>query len=97
MKLARNILSAAILLIAICASAQRFQIYGDYSYMHFSPTIGGVQAREFNGGGGGAQLNFLHVFSIKADFQAYASTPFVVTYSGPVVTPVGNIDRKSVV
>ena len=91
MKPTRIILSAAILLVVISASAQRFQIYGDYSYLHFSPTIGGVQSRQFNGGGGGAQLNFLHIFSIKADFQAYASTPFVVTYPGPIVTPAGTI------
>jgi len=91
MKFTKSILSAAIALAAISASAQRFQIYGDYSYLHFSPTIGGVQSREFNGGGGGAQLNFLKIFSIKADFTAYASTPFTVTYSGPVVTPSGSI------
>jgi len=91
MKLMRVILSAAILLVAMSASAQRFELYGDYSYMHFSPTIGGVQSRQFNGGGGGAQLNFLKIFAIKADFVGYASTPFTVTYSGPIVTPSGNI------
>jgi len=91
MKIAKSLFCATLLSITTLASAQRFQIYGDYSYLHFSPTIGGVQSREFNGGGGGAQLNFLKIFSIKADFAAYPSEPFSVTYTGPIVTPNGNI------
>jgi len=92
MKISRTILLAAVALIGLSASAQdRFELYGDYSYLHFSPTITGLNARSFNGGGAGVQLNFLKLFGIKADFQGYGSTTFTRTYNGPVVTPGGTI------
>ena len=92
MKITRTILLAAVALIGISASAQdRFELYGDYSYLHFSPTITGLNARSFNGGGAGVQLNFLKLFGIKADFQGYGSTTFTRTYTGPTPTPNGLI------
>jgi len=54
----------------------RFEIYGEYSYLHFSPTITGVNAIDFNGGGGGAQLNFAKILAIKADFMGYGGVTF---------------------
>lgn len=92
MKTGKAIVMMAIVALGLSASAQdRFELYGDYSYLHFSPTLAGLKARSFNGGGVGASLYFLKIFGIKADFQGYGSTAFTVTYNGPVVTPVGTI------
>jgi hypothetical protein len=91
MKITRTILLAAIAMVGVSASVSaedRFELFGGYSYLHFSPTIGGVPARGLNGGGAGATLYFLKILGIKADFMGYANTNFTVTYNGPVVTPV---------
>jgi hypothetical protein len=81
---------AAIALVSIAARAEdRFEIYGDYSYLHFSPSIAGMSSRSFNGGGAGVTLYFLKIFGIKADFQGYGSTTFTRTYNGTVVLPGG--------
>jgi Outer membrane protein beta-barrel domain len=79
------ILFGMILLASVSASAQRADVFGEYSYLHFSPTIGGLSSRSFNGGGGGADLYFLKIFGIKADFMQYASTTFTRTYPTPVI------------
>jgi len=89
MKFTKTILFAAIVLVSVSASAEdRFELFGGYSYLQFSPTIGGVPARGFNGGGVGATLYFLKILGIKADFMGYANKTFSATYSGPVVTPL---------
>jgi hypothetical protein len=84
-------LICAILFALFCAevaSAQdRFELFGGYSYLHFDPTITGLNTRNFNGGGGGATLYFLKIFGIKADFMGYGSTTFTRTYSVPIVVP----------
>lgn len=73
MKITRIILSAAILLISLSARAEdRFELFAGYSYLHFTPTITGLNARSFNGGGIGAELNFLKVLGIKADLMGYS-------------------------
>ena len=88
MKTTRSILLAAIVLACVSASAQdRFELFGGYSYLQFSPTIAGTPARGFNGGGAGATLYFLKILGIKADFMGYGNTTLTATYSGPVVTP----------
>ena len=87
MRFTRAILFGTILLAGTGAFAQRADIFGEYSYLHFSPTIGGTSSRSFNGGGGGADLYFLKILGIKADFMAYQSTTFTVTYNTPVVIP----------
>ena len=88
MRLSRTILFGIILLVSLSASAQdRFEIFGEYSYLHFSPTIGGLDSRSFNGGGGGATLYFLKIFGVKADFMGYGDTTFTRTYTTPVVIP----------
>jgi hypothetical protein len=68
----------------------RVELFGEYSYLRFYPTITGLNSRSFNGGGGGAQLNFLKIFAIKAEFMGYGSTTFTATYSHPIVLPNGN-------
>jgi hypothetical protein len=69
----------------------RFEVAGEYSYLRFSPTITGVGPRNFNGGGGDVQLNFLKIFAIKADFMGYGSTTFTRTYMGKTYTANGNM------
>ncbi len=87
MKTTKSILLGVILLTSASAWAQRADVYGVYSYLHFSPTITGLGSRSFNGGGGGADLYFLKIFGVKADFMGYASTTFTRTYTTPVIIP----------
>jgi Outer membrane protein beta-barrel domain len=96
MKLRRIALTCVPLLLAtasagLAQSDERFDLYGDYSYIQFNPSLTGLQSRAFNGGGGGAQFNFLHFLGLRADFQGYGSTSWTVNYSGPVVTPHGTV------
>jgi hypothetical protein len=72
-------------------SQDRFEIYGEYSYLHFNPTVTGINGRSFNGGGGGVTLYFLKIFGIKADFMGYGSTTFTKTFSAPVTVPGGGV------
>jgi hypothetical protein len=100
MKLRRVVLAIAPLLFvtataAMAQSDEKFDVYGDYSYIQFNPSLTGLQSRAFNGGGGGVQYNFLHFLGIKADFQGYGSTSWTVNYAGPVVTPHGTIPAGS--
>jgi hypothetical protein len=96
MKLRRIALTCIPVLLATATAAraqsdERFDLYGDYSYIQFNPSLTGMQSRAFNGGGGGVQYNFLHFLGIRADFQGYGSTSWSVNYAGPVVTPHGVI------
>jgi hypothetical protein len=88
MKISKTFLLAAIVLVGVSAFGEdRFEIFGGYSYLQFSPTVAGTSGRGFNGGGAGATLYFLKILGIKADFMGYGNTTFTATYSGPVVTP----------
>lgn len=78
-------------LITSTAFGQKFEIFGDYSYMQFNTTITGLQSRAFNGGGGGFQLNMGKNFGIKGDFQGYGSTDWTVKVPSPIGTPSGII------
>jgi len=89
MDIRRVILFGAVLLTSISALAQRADVFVEYSYLHFSPTIGGLTSTNFNGGGGGADLYFLKILGIKADFMGYANTTFTRTYNNPVTLPGG--------
>jgi hypothetical protein len=90
MKTKSVILLGMVLLIGTAAFAQdRIEVFGEYSYLRFSPTITGLSSRSFNGGGGGAQLNFLKIFAIKADFMGYGSTSFTRTFNSTVILPNG--------
>src|SRR5215469_3673069 len=92
MKTTRTILIVPVLLFAMSAMAQdRFEAYGVYSYLHFSPTITGLGTRSFNGGGGGATLYFLKIFGIKGDLMGYGSTTFTRTFPTAVPAPGGGI------
>jgi hypothetical protein len=88
----KSCLVFVLLLVGTTAFAQdRVELFGEYSYLRFYPTITGLNSRSFNGGGGGAQLNFLKIFGIKAEFMGYGSTTFTATYSHPIVLPGGTI------
>ena len=100
MKLRRIALTCAPLLLvtataAMAQSDEKFDIYGDYSYIQFNPSLTGLQSRAFNGGGGGVQYNFLPFLGIRADLQGYGSTSWTLNYSAPVVTPHGTIPAGS--
>jgi hypothetical protein len=38
------------------------QVFGEYSYLRFNPTLSRLNNRSFNGGGGGAQAQFRQDF-----------------------------------
>jgi hypothetical protein len=81
----------APVVFATTAFAQRAEVFGDYTYMQYNPTITGLQSRALNGGGGGAQLNFAKIFGIKGEFQGYMSTQVTVNVTSPIPTPKGII------
>lgn len=87
MRIKGLILSAVFLLTTISALGQRADIFGEYSYLHFSPTIGGQSSVGLNGGGGGADLYFLKIFGLKADLMAYNSATFTRTFTSNVTIP----------
>ena len=89
MKITRAILFGTWLLTSASAFAQRADIYGAYSYLHFSPTLANSNSRSFNGGGGGADLYFLKILGVKADFMAYSAGTFTTTINNTVTTPGG--------
>src|SRR5215467_11803915 len=94
MKLKSVTLLASLLLCTAAASAQemqRIEIFGEYSYLRFNPTIPQFHNRSFNGGGGGATFNITSYIGIKAELMGYGSTNWSATFSGPVVTPHGSI------
>jgi hypothetical protein len=81
----------ATLALATTVHAQRFEVFGDYTYFRYNPTITGLNSRSLNGGGGGAQLNFAKIFGLKADLQGYMSTQTVVQVTSPISTSKGII------
>src|ERR1700741_1173139 len=86
------VLSAPILFAATAfAQGERFDVFADYSYFRFNPTLTGLQTRSFNGGGGGIQFNVNSMLGIKADLQGYGSTSWTVHYGTPIETSAGTI------
>jgi hypothetical protein len=93
MKLGKLLIAFLPLISAasLFAQGERLNVYGDYSYIQFNPTVTGLQSRAFNGGGGGVQFNFAKILGIRADFQGYGSTTWTLTEAAPIVTPHGTI------
>jgi hypothetical protein len=93
MRFRNTIMFAALLLSSTVAFAQeetqRIELFGEYSYLRFNPTLPHLNNRSFNGGGGGATFNINHYLGIKAELMGYGSTTFSITNSSstPVVTP----------
>src|SRR5215472_834798 len=81
----------ALVLVASTAFAQKAEVYGDYTYMQYNPTVTGLQSRALNGAGGGIQYNLTNYFGIKGDFQGYMSTQWTLNVTSPLTTPNGTI------
>jgi hypothetical protein len=68
----------------------KVEVFGEYSYLRFNPTLTYLKNRSFNGGGGGVQYNFSGYFGIKAEFMGYGSTNFTIPagiYNIPKLSP----------
>jgi hypothetical protein len=81
----------ALVLVASTAFAQKAEVYGDYTYMQYNPTVTGLQSRALNGAGGGVQYNIGKYFGVKGDFQGYMSTQWTLNVTSPLTTPSGAI------
>jgi hypothetical protein len=75
---------------AIPALSQNLEVTGDYSYLHFTPTLGNLKTQSFNGGGFDASFLVRGRFGIKADLQFYANNSFSGTFP-TTITRVGTI------
>jgi hypothetical protein len=95
MKLRNVVLLSVFLLWGSAVFAQddlqRVEVFAEYSYFRFNPTIPDFSNRSFNGGGGGVQFNLTRMFAFKAEFMGYGSTTWSATVPSPVVTNVGVI------
>src|SRR6266404_1747258 len=95
MRFRNTIMFAALLLSSTVAFAQeetqRVELFGEYSYLRFNPTIPRLNNRSFNGGGGGATFNINRYLGIKGELMGYGSTSFTTTVSAPIVTPKGTV------
>lgn len=68
----------------------KIDLYGEYSYLRFNPTLTGLPSRNFNGGGGGATFFFNDHFGVKGELMGYGSTTWTATFPAQlVVTPHG--------
>jgi hypothetical protein len=74
---------------AFADDAPKAEVFGEYSYLRFNPTLPGIQNRSFNGGGGGVTFNFNNYFGIKAELMGYGSTNYTIPAGTtiPGVTP----------
>ena len=89
----KAILAGILLLFGSAAYAQdnqKIEVFGEYSYLRFNPTLTYLKNRSFNGGGGGVQYNFTKYLGIKGEFMGYGSTNFTIpagTYNIPKLSP----------
>jgi hypothetical protein len=70
---------------------QKVEVFGEYSYLRYNPSLSYLRNRSFNGGGGGIQFNLNEHFGIKAELLGYGSTSFTIprgTYNIPKLSPV---------
>ena len=99
------IFSVAVMLLGLPAWSQevpKWEISGDYTYSHFA-AIDYQSANYFfgrtynlNGGGGGVQYNFTHMFGMKAEFQGYAPQTRTIIFppGNPWLAPGGSISAS---
>jgi hypothetical protein len=95
MRFRNTIVFAALLLSSSVAFAQeetqRIELFGEYSYLRFNPTLPHLNNRSFNGGGGGATFNINRYLGIKGELMGYGSTSFTTTVGAPITTPKGTV------
>ena len=95
MSFKNTIMFAALLLSSTVAFAQeetqRIELFGEYSYLRFNPTLPHLNNRSFNGGGGGATFNLNRYLGIKGELMGYGSTSFTTTVGAPITTSKGTI------
>ncbi len=91
MRITRAFMMSAAAIFALSAFGQKLEVYGDYSYMQFNPSITGINSYGFNGGGGGVQWNAAKYFGIKGDFQGYGSKQVTYNVTAPIGTSAGII------
>ena len=91
MKIRSSVIAVTISAFWTVAFAQKAELFGNYTYMQFNPTINGLNSRALNGAGGGAQWNIKPAFGIKAEFQGYMSTETTVNVTSPIGTSAGVI------
>jgi hypothetical protein len=89
MKARSALLFGFVLFFGTAAFSQLFEVYGEYSYLRFNPTLAGLNNRSFNGGGGGATFYFAKYLGIKGEVMGYGSTTWTATFSSPVTLPNG--------
>src|SRR5580765_3644574 len=75
---------------AIADDAPKAEIFGEYSYLRFNPTLPGINNRSFNGGGGGVTFNFNNFIGIKAELMGYGSTNYTIP-TGTVIPGSGGL------
>jgi hypothetical protein len=63
---------------AIADDAPKAEVFGEYSYLRFNPTLPGINNRSFSGGGGGITFNFNNYNGIKAEFMGYGRTKYTI-------------------
>ena len=63
---------------ALADEAPKAEIFGEYSYFRFNPTIPNVRNTSLNGGGGGITFNFNNYLGIKAELMGYGSTNYTI-------------------
>jgi hypothetical protein len=94
MNFRKAILSGILLLFGSSVYAQEIQkieVFGEYSYLRYNPSLSYLRNRSFNGGGGGVQFNLNEHFGIKAELLGYGSTSFTIpagVYNIPKLSPI---------
>lgn len=92
----RNIILFGIVLLMYGTSAfaqddaPKVEVYGEFSYLRFNPSLSYLKNRSFNGGGGGVSYFFNRYLGIKGEFMGYGSTNFTIpagTYNFPALSP----------
>jgi hypothetical protein len=73
-----TVVAAGVVATTYAQDASKVEVFGDYTYMQYNPTVTGLQSRALNGGGGGLQVNFGRYFGLKADLQGYMSTEWTL-------------------
>ena len=84
-------LMATVPLLGTVALSQVFEVYGEYSYPRFNPTLAssGLNNRSFNKGGGGTTFHFAKYLGIKGELMGYGSTSFTTSFTSAAHLPNG--------